>query len=98
MDGVLADVSRSYRAAIVATADSYLREVLGAPASTPFFTPEHTDALKRAGGFNNDWDAAAGLVLAAVSRHGQMPAPVVSPDASAAEAVAAVAGALHGIT
>lgn len=54
MDGVLADVSRSYRAAILATAAHYGATV----------TPEDVRAAKAAGGANNDWVLTQRLMAA----------------------------------
>ncbi|MCX6021247.1 MAG: HAD hydrolase-like protein [Chloroflexi bacterium] len=100
MDGVLADVTHSYREAILATAHSYLRDVLGAHLpDAGVWTAADVDALKRTGGFNNDWDAAAGLVQIAVAHQtsvvggARLPAEPTTDDA-----VAAVSGALSGIT
>lgn len=55
MDGVLADVSRSYRAAIIQTAVSFGVNV----------TPEDIYRLKAAGNANNDWIVTHRLVTAA---------------------------------
>ena len=58
IDGVLVDVSRSYRRAIVETLDRLYGETL---------TREEVQAFKNAGGFNNDWeltDAGALYLLA----------------------------------
>lgn len=98
MDGVLADVARSYRAATLITAERYLRDLLGADVPDGYFTLEHMDALKRAGGFNNDWDAAAALAIAAVSRLAPVQPRPLRLGAPTAEAAAAVAGLLRGHT
>ena len=52
MDGVLADVSQSYRTAIVQTAASFGVEI----------TNEHITALKNLGNANNDWDVTHRLI------------------------------------
>lgn len=55
LDGVLADVSRSYRSAILATAASF-----GAPTS-----PERVRALKARGAANDDWAVTRELIAEA---------------------------------
>ncbi len=53
MDGVLLDISQSYRQAIRQTASHFLnREV----------TPEEVERYKRKGGFNNDWDTTEAII------------------------------------
>ena len=53
IDGVLVDVSKSYRVAIKQTVEYFTcKEV----------TLEEIQALKNKGGYNNDWDAAEGLI------------------------------------
>ena len=54
IDGVLADVSRSYRAAIMTTASTYGVAV----------TAEDIDDIKRAGDANNDWAVTQSLLSA----------------------------------
>lgn len=61
LDGVLVDVSRSYRRAIGAT----VRELGGGEVAA-----EEVQALKDAGGFNNDWDLVEELL-----RRRNRPAP-----------------------
>ncbi|HXR98345.1 MAG TPA: HAD-IA family hydrolase [Terriglobales bacterium] len=53
MDGVLVDVTQSFRLAIVATVAG-----LGGGVATP----DEVQALKNAGGFNNDWDLSRELL------------------------------------
>jgi histidinol-phosphate aminotransferase len=53
LDGVLVDVSASYRRAIIQTASRFL----GKPVS-----PAEVDRLKLQPGMNNDWDATAALL------------------------------------
>ncbi len=55
MDGVLADVSRSYRAAIIQTAESFGVHV----------TPEDVARIKAAGDANNDWIVTHRLIAVA---------------------------------
>jgi phosphoglycolate phosphatase-like HAD superfamily hydrolase len=57
MDGVLIDVSGSYRDVVRHTVQYYLRGVIGAdcvPAEA--LTPEDISAIKKSGGLNNDWE------------------------------------------
>ncbi|MFP4424159.1 MAG: histidinol-phosphate transaminase [Candidatus Woesearchaeota archaeon] len=53
MDGVLADVSKSYRVAIKETAEFYLQKPV---------EPSQIQALKEEGGFNNDWKLTKELI------------------------------------
>ncbi|MFO7711409.1 MAG: histidinol-phosphate transaminase [Candidatus Woesearchaeota archaeon] len=53
MDGVLADVSNSYRVAIKETAEFYLKKPV---------EPSQIQALKEEGGFNNDWKLTQELI------------------------------------
>eukprot|EP01006_Ploeotia_vitrea_P035425 TRINITY_DN65875_c12_g6_i1.p1 TRINITY_DN65875_c12_g6~~TRINITY_DN65875_c12_g6_i1.p1 ORF type:complete len:538 (+),score=276.50 TRINITY_DN65875_c12_g6_i1:2-1615(+) len=62
MDGVLADVSKSYRQAIVATAADYGVTV----------TPENITAMKHRGDANNDWVVTRRLILADPSHNKSM--------------------------
>ena len=55
MDGVLVDVSGSYRLAIQKTAEHF---------SDDEITPEEIERYKRAGGYNNDWDLTEALIRA----------------------------------
>jgi len=64
MDGVLIDVSRSYRGAIQRTVDIYLDTCLGFGRGVKrLVTSEDISLFKSAGGFNNDWDLTSGLLL-----------------------------------
>ena len=53
IDGVLVDVSKSYRAAIKQTVEHFTGKEI---------TLEEIQALKNKGGYNNDWDAAEELI------------------------------------
>jgi HAD superfamily phosphatase len=63
IDGVLIDVSASYRDTIRLTVQTYLQNVVGLPPS-PGELVSHADvaAFKLAGGFNNDWDLTTGIL------------------------------------
>jgi HAD superfamily hydrolase (TIGR01548 family) len=61
MDGVLIDVSQSYRKTIQQTIHIYLEHCLGLKAN--WVSPEEISLFKSAGGFNNDWDLTSGFLL-----------------------------------
>ncbi|RME44726.1 MAG: TIGR01548 family HAD-type hydrolase [Caldilineae bacterium] len=66
MDGVLVDVSASYRQAIIQTVNRFFDTGLaldydGEPVS--LLDAEDVDALKLAGGFNNDWDLTRAFII-----------------------------------
>ena len=64
MDGVLVDVSRSYRETIQRTVQVYLKTCLGfKDGEAEPVTKEDISLFKSAGGFNNDWDLTSGLLL-----------------------------------
>ena len=74
MDGVLIDVSESYRKTIAKTVQTYLETCLGfKKGSAPLITGEHIASFKMAGGFNNDWDLTSGLLLFLISISGLPP-------------------------
>ena len=76
MDGVLIDVSESYRKTIEKTAQIYLETCLGfKKGSVSLITEEHISSFKMAGGFNNDWDLTSGLLLFLISISGLPPLP-----------------------
>ena len=57
MDGVLVDVSRSYRDTVRQTAAAFLRPAKGAERlPRPLFRLADLAAVKQSGGLNNDWD------------------------------------------
>lgn len=62
IDGVMVDVSESYRRAIADTIESLSGEE---------FPPERIQLLKNAGGFNDDWELTdAGILCTLAKRHG----------------------------
>ena len=71
MDGVLIDVSKSYRKVIQQTAHLYLEYGLGMDAN--LVSTEEISLFKSVGGFNNDWDLASGLLLYLLSTSGIPP-------------------------
>lgn len=60
VDGVLVDVQRSYRTAIVDTAQFFLRQA-GLHEAANQVTPGLVEAYKRRGGLNNDWDCTLAI-------------------------------------
>jgi HAD superfamily phosphatase len=71
MDGVLIDVSRSYRETIQQTVQIYLKTCLGfKDGEAGPVTKEDISLFKSAGGFNNDWDLTSGLLLYLLSISG----------------------------
>lgn len=58
VDGVLLNVSGSFRKVIAATTQYFLTRTLGWPGGGEYFTSDQTELFKRAGGFNNDWALA----------------------------------------
>ena len=71
MDGVLIDVSRSYRETIQRTVQIYLETCLGfEKRNRGPVTKEDISLFKSAGGFNNDWDLTSALLLFLLSISG----------------------------
>ena len=76
MDGVLIDVSKSYRKTIQRTTQFYLETCLGLERKRKdWITNEEISLFKSAGGFNNDWDLTSGLLLYLLSISGFPPLP-----------------------
>ena len=68
MDGVLIDVSKSYREVIRRTVHLYLSEGLGLKVRrTGPVTQEVISLFKSAGGFNNDWELTSAVLLWLIS-------------------------------
>src|SRR4030042_900846 len=76
MDGVLIDVSRSYRNTIQRTIQIYIENCLGFERNSgDRVTDEEISLFKSTGGFNNDWDLTSGLLLYLLSISGIPPLP-----------------------
>ncbi len=74
MDGVLIDVSKSYRRTIQRTVQIYLQTCLGFKKSKRgIITDAEISLFKSAGGFNNDWDLTSGILLYLLSISGIPP-------------------------
>lgn len=76
MDGVLIDVSKSYRKTIQRTVHIYLETCLGFQRGRgDWIMDEEISLFKSVGGFNNDWDLTSGLLLYLLSISGIPPLP-----------------------
>ena len=74
MDGVLIDVSKSYRETIRQTAHVYLKTCLGFEMGKRGpISEEDISLFKSIGGFNNDWDLTSGFLLYLLSISGIPP-------------------------
>lgn len=63
IDGVLVDVTGSFRVVISKTTQYYFASILKFSGKATLITPEETQLFKLAGGFNNDWDITYAVVL-----------------------------------
>jgi HAD superfamily hydrolase (TIGR01548 family) len=63
MDGVLIDISGSFRTVNCLAVAYYLREVVGICAPDDLVTSADIERFKNAGGFNDDWELTFALVL-----------------------------------
>ncbi len=63
VDGVLIDVSQSFRKTIVATVQFYFKKILKYKGSEDLVRLEEIQLFKEAGGFNNDWELTESFVL-----------------------------------
>lgn len=72
IDGVILDVTASFRLAISRTTQFYFEEYLKWPAGPTLVEPKETQAFKLAGGFNNDWELTYAVVLFYLARHQKM--------------------------
>lgn len=76
MDGVLVDVSKSYRVAIEKTANWYFEK----KGMTARVSQKEVGAIKAISGFNNDWDATFAVVRAAINGTGPEEAAPLSAE------------------
>lgn len=63
VDGVLVDVSQSFRQMIALATDYYFRLKLGLKGRRRLAGKEAIDVFKKIGGFNNDWDLTCAIVF-----------------------------------
>jgi hypothetical protein len=91
MDGVLMDVSESYRAATRQTTQIYFEICVGlAPFAGDLVARDDIAAFKFAGGFNNDWDLTTALVKYFLSLPG-----VIASEAKQSPVCAGIASSLR---
>jgi HAD superfamily phosphatase len=83
MDGVLVDVSRSYRDAVRQTARLFFRGAHNWKSlPDPLFSLSDLARVKQSGGLNNDWDLTATVISLLLSRV-EMADPAHNDDAAA---------------
>lgn len=58
IDGVLVDVSESFRVVTCEAVRLYAEKILGWEVDVPLLTPKEIELIKSAGNFNSDWDVA----------------------------------------
>lgn len=75
IDGVLVDVRPSYHRVIVETVVAYVQRVLALPAPPNVVGEAHVAALKRVGGFNNDWNTVAAMLYVLLAHLPATPPP-----------------------
>lgn len=63
IDGVIIDVSSSFRVAISQTVQLYCTMTGGFTGEEILLLPSETQLFKLAGGFNNDWDLSAAAIM-----------------------------------
>lgn len=63
IDGVVLDVSSSFRVAISQTVQHYFFRLLKFKGDEILLRPSETQLFKLAGGFNNDWDLSSAAIL-----------------------------------
>jgi len=75
MDGVLVDVSGSYRETIRQTAGLFFGSAQGGPLPNPIFSLGDLAVVKQSGGYNNDWDLTCRVIglLASRMEAGEVP-------------------------
>jgi HAD superfamily phosphatase len=71
IDGVVLDVSESFRVAIAETAQYYALNVMNLADTGPVLHIPETELFKFAGGFNSDWDLTNAVVALLVAKHAQ---------------------------
>jgi len=88
VDGVLIDTHHSFREVIPRAVNYYLESILGLIGSVRRMQIDDGETIKKAGGFNDDWDVSeAGLILALWHYYSPWTAPTLETltrDAAAA--------------
>ena len=62
IDGVLIDVRKSYRKAVIAAVHAYLNNYLGLKIKKAVLSDRIISEFKKCSGFNNDWDLTAAAI------------------------------------
>ncbi len=84
IDGVILDVSQSFREVISQTTQLYATSKLSVSGEETLLPVEEIDLFKMAGGFNSDWDlanAAVALIVAKQAQSGARDAATLSAQA-----------------
>jgi HAD superfamily hydrolase (TIGR01548 family) len=68
VDGVILDVSESYRVVVMQTTQWYAREILKIEDNAPLISGEDIEGFKMAGGFNSDWDLTNAAVMFVIAK------------------------------
>lgn len=63
IDGVILDVTKSFRVAISQTVQYYFTHILKCKGGAQLISSDETQLFKLAGGFNNDWELTFAVVL-----------------------------------
>lgn len=71
VDGVLLDVSESYRVAIAQTTQYIATQAHNIEDTGPLLEPRDIECFKLAGGFNSDWDLTNAAVMLVLAKHFQ---------------------------
>ena len=71
IDGVVLDVSQSFRVAIADTSQYYATQILKLADTGAILETSETEFFKMAGGFNSDWDLTNAVVALLVAKQAQ---------------------------
>lgn len=99
VDGVLLNVSRSFRQVISRATQHTLETELGWPGGGDYMRVEDTELFKRAGGFNSDWALTEAVVLLYLAKGvdaADRSAPALRGASPTLEAYTAAIGARGG--
>lgn len=68
VDGVILDVSESYRVVVMETVQWYAREILELEDNYPLIEGADIEGFKLAGGFNSDWDLTVAALMHVIGK------------------------------
>ena len=71
VDGVLLNVSQSFRCCIIDTLQHVMTKTIGLESNAALLEPEEVELFKFAGGFNDDWDLTNAAVALALAKWAQ---------------------------